>query len=305
MCQTLNFLGSTGSDIIELSSKYVIYAKNNDISKGTLHNWSQSLKHKMLVELQSKLRVEEFHSAPKGEETHGGKSFKKGDSVVYQVVSALVLINGLGEILEMFCREFFNEEGHENLERVSSLCPKQILQEYTQQKYRILPSYHLLRHSEPKGQPEFVVEVKVGTNRVQAVGPSKKGAQKEAAKNYLVKYASHFLKERASKYAKKSEKTVRTSQRIPCDHSMAIETLAKTFELSTKGKLLISRSLIQKSYVNEHENEYILSYSDSLSQIGSDLLEVVSGIFFLKNILSDDIERIYENNLKLFVFSYN
>ena len=300
MHQTLNFLGSIGSDIIELSSKYVLYAKNNDISKGNLYNWSQSLKHKMLFELQSKLQVEEFNSAPKGEETHGGKSFRKGESVVYQVISALVLIKGLGEILEMFCKELFKEEEYENLERVSSLSPKQILQEYTNQKYRTLPSYHLLRQSYPKGQPEFVVEVKVGKKRVQAAGPSKKGAQKEAAKNYLMKYASHFFKEHASKHAKKSEKTVRTSQRIPCDHSMGIEIVAKTFELSTKGKLLISRSLVQKSYVNEHLNENILSYSDSLSQIGSDLLNVISGIFFFKKIISEDIKSIYGNNIRLF-----
>ena len=64
--------------------------------------------------------------------------------------------------------------------------PKTILQEISQKKSKQLPIYKLINKKGPPHSPEFTVEVScLKLNKIKGIGPSKREAERIAAKNFL------------------------------------------------------------------------------------------------------------------------
>ena len=83
-----------------------------------------------------------------------------------------------------FIKKFWSS--YLNLQESNEQDPKTKLQELSQQKYKILPEYKLIKKTGPSHSPLFTVSLKaLNMKLVKASGTSKREAQKEAAKKIL------------------------------------------------------------------------------------------------------------------------
>ena len=278
----LDFLESIGKDIVNFGAFSLIFSKNSEISKNDMYISSQALKAKIVDELPSILQISHFYLIGKGEKISISGNCKKVDSICFQLIAGLVLLQGLNEILNLFDKHFNSKNGEEDLNRLEGISPKMFLQEYSQKTYKILPSYQLISKCGPAHEPEFCIEVRIKGNTILATGPSKKKAESKAAELFLRKYAQHFLLESGILHKQQCRGNAQNCAIIPREHSLGVDDLTDSFNLTNKGKLLLSRSLVHKSYINENKKHPISGFSGALVQIGSALINCIAGVNALK-----------------------
>jgi ribonuclease-3 len=119
----------------------------------------------------------------KGEEASGGREKPKNlASALEAVIAAVYLDQGLAATRDFVLR-LFGTELDRTADQGSGIDHKSQLQEYTQEKWQLTPSYHLVKAEGPDHDKTFTVEVRVGdTVLAKGSGKSKKAAEAEAAR---------------------------------------------------------------------------------------------------------------------------
>ena len=184
--ERLEFLGDALLSFIVTEKLYREYPRFNE---GELTEIRVSLiREETLAHLASELKLGDYLSLGKGEESTGGRLRQTNLADTFEaLVGAMFIDQGLSAV-----REFVLVRLHVHLERIDAgdVQPnyKARLQEFTQAEYGQFPTYNLLETSGPDHDKSFAVEVVLG-DRVLGTGSgkSKKAAEVEAARSACAK----------------------------------------------------------------------------------------------------------------------
>jgi len=180
--ERLEFLGDAVLNFVVAEK---LYHEFPNLSEGKLTVIRISLiREDTLAQLSLELNLGNYLQLGKGEESSGGRQRQTNLADTFEaLIGAIFLDRGLAT-----ARDFILLRLNKHLDKIKSGESEQNykakLQEFTQSKYKQLPTYHLIESSGPDHDKKFVVEVVMG-NKVmgRGSGKSKKAAEIEAARS--------------------------------------------------------------------------------------------------------------------------
>ena len=181
--ERLEFLGDAVLELVVTEYLYTTYPN----PEGELTNWRSALvKGETLAIVASELGFAEYLMLSYGEAKSGGRAKNLILANAFEaLVGAMYLDMGYKP-----CQEFI---GRTILSRLKDILdnqlfidPKSRLQELTQEKFSITPSYQVLGEEGPDHAKQFLVGVFLGEKEIaRGTGASKQSAQVSAAENAL------------------------------------------------------------------------------------------------------------------------
>jgi ribonuclease-3 len=179
--ERLEFLGDALLSFIVAEK---LYHEFSDSGEGELTEIRISfVRQETLAQLALELQLGDYLYLGKGEEATGGRGKQNNLADAFEsLVGAIFLDQGLSTARDFILRRF---GGH--LERVKSegigRNYKALLQEFTQAKFKQLPTYRVVEASGPDHDKGFSVEVALGDKVLgSGSGKSKRAAEMEAAR---------------------------------------------------------------------------------------------------------------------------
>lgn len=188
--ETLEFLGDS---VLGLAISHLLFERFPDYREGDLSRIRSSIvNERELAKQAQELGLGSCLLLGKGEELTGGRS---KPSLLADTLEALLgavyLDGGLGAVLGIVARLFepYFSAGHlEDPLRSLDKDYKTQLQELTQARFRLTPTYSLVKEEGPDHDKRFLMEVVLGDKVIErGSGKTKKGAQQEAARRALAK----------------------------------------------------------------------------------------------------------------------
>ncbi|MCS7280926.1 MAG: ribonuclease III [Desulfobacterota bacterium] len=172
--EKLEFLGDA---VLNAVITFMLYEKFKERDEGFLSNArSYLVRRETLTEIGKDLNLERFIRC---EETISPSDSKVISNIVEALIGAIYLDGGIRKVRSVIRRLFspyFDEE------RLKQKNPKNLLQEYSQKQYGVLPRYRCVKRK--KGG--FSVTCKIGNElRAKGFGRTKKEAEMNAAQNVL------------------------------------------------------------------------------------------------------------------------
>lgn len=183
--ERLEFLGDA---VLELVSTEYLY-KNYDHQEGELTNFRSALvNYKMLSEIASRLKFEQYLLMSRGEAKDTGRARQVIlANCIEAFLGALYLDLGY-EITAEFIRKEILVELPKIISGGSYMDPKSTLQELIQEKHGITPTYGVVSESGPDHDKVFVVASYMGKKEIgRGQGPSKQEGEISAAADALEK----------------------------------------------------------------------------------------------------------------------
>lgn len=179
--ERLEFLGDA---VLDLAISHILmdlfeHAKEGDLSKYRAHIVDEA----GLNRIATRLGLGDYLLLGKGEELSKGREKTSIlANTVEALLGALYLDAGFDRSLEII-RELFSHQIEEIYTDEPTNDFKSLLQEYTQQTYKTLPTYNLKEESGPPHDRRFRVALHInGELLAHAEGRSKKEAEQKAAK---------------------------------------------------------------------------------------------------------------------------
>jgi len=174
--EKLEYLGDA---ILNSVISILLYKKYGDRDEGFLSNARSSLvKRETLTVIANEIALWKHMSYGNGENNVPEES-KVLSNMLESLIGAIYLDGGMRKVTKVIKELFlpyFNEE------KLTEKNPKNVLQEYSQKKWGLLPRYKFTR----KTKEGFAVSVYVGKDlRAKGAGKSKKEAEQNAAKILL------------------------------------------------------------------------------------------------------------------------
>ncbi|OPY64198.1 MAG: Ribonuclease 3 [Syntrophorhabdaceae bacterium PtaU1.Bin034] len=170
--EKLEYLGDA---ILNTVISILLYKKYGDKNEGFLSNARSCLvRRDMLTEIARTIKLDEYMSYGNGK-IHLPRESKVLSNMLEALIGALYLDGGFRKVSRVI-KELFSPYFDED--RLREKNPKNILQEYSQKKWGILPKYRLTR----KTKEGFSTYVYVGKElKAKGVGKSKREAEQMAA----------------------------------------------------------------------------------------------------------------------------
>jgi ribonuclease-3 len=182
--EVLEFLGDA---VIGLIVSEELIKKFPDKSEGELSQIRAYLvSESSLSELAKTVNLGDYLLLGKGERLSGGR--KKSSllcDVFESLFGAIYLDGGFYEARRVFLERFLKKMWEILENAVTYKDFKSYLQEVTQRKFKVIPSYTLIKSEGPEHDKTFTVECRVKELRTVASGKSKKSAEQQAAKEML------------------------------------------------------------------------------------------------------------------------
>ncbi len=180
--ERLEFLGDAVLNFIVAEK---IFNEFPSLAEGELTEIRVSLiREETLAELATELKLGDYLSLGKGEESTGGRQRQTNLADTFEaLIGAILLDQGLTA-----AKEFVLSRLNSHLEKIRSGGIRQNykaqLQEFTQSEYKQLPVYHLVGTTGPDHDKNFTVKVMLA-DRILGTGSgkSKKAAEMEAARS--------------------------------------------------------------------------------------------------------------------------
>jgi len=187
--ERLEFLGDALLSFIVTEK---LYHEFPHLAEGELTEIRVSLiREETLAQLASELKLGDYLFLAKGEEQTGGRHRQSNLADTFEaLIGAIFLDQGLTAT-----RDFVLRKLHSQLEQIKTegigQNYKALLQEFTQAKYKLLPTYRIAEVSGPDHDKDFTVEVTLG-DRILGTGSgkSKRAAEMEAAHSAWEKLAA-------------------------------------------------------------------------------------------------------------------
>jgi len=184
--ERLEFLGDA---VLELIISAELFIKYPDKTEGELTSIRSALvRTESLAEESRRLGIGEYILMSKGEEDSGGQEKDFILANTYEaLLGAMYLDRGLKE-----CKKFVERTVIKKLPRVISqelfIDPKTKIQEMIQAKYKVTPTYRVIKELGPDHDKSFTVALKVGNKTMtKGSGLSKQKAEEEAAQKAIDK----------------------------------------------------------------------------------------------------------------------
>lgn len=184
--ERLEFLGDA---VLELIISAELYKKFPDKKEGKLTSIRSAIvRTESLAEESRRLKIGKHILMSKGEEDSGGKDKDFILANTYEaILGAMYLDKGLRE-----CEKFVKRTALKKLSRVIKdelfIDPKTKIQELAQAKYKVTPTYKVVKESGPDHDKSFTVALKLGNKQItKGIGLSKQKAEEEAAQKAIDK----------------------------------------------------------------------------------------------------------------------
>ncbi len=183
--ERLEFLGDSVLSLITVEFLYKTYPKMNE---GNLSKRKSLLvSESVLASISKEIQLHKLLLIGKGEESTGGRERESTlANLLEAFLGALYLDQGL-EFAKIWFLPYLEEKLKKFSEIQESKDVKTLLQEFSQKKYKIVPSYKLVQESGKEHEKIFRVEVSLLHWKAEGEGKSKKEAEKEAARILLQK----------------------------------------------------------------------------------------------------------------------
>lgn len=182
--ETLEFLGDS---VLGLAVSHLLFKRFPDCKEGDLSRMRSSIvNERELAKLAAELELGRWLLLGKGEEGTGGRQKPSllADTLE-AILAAVYLDGGLEEtfaIVEKLVEPYLASVSHDSPLKQLDKDYKTKLQELAQARYRLTPSYSLVREEGPDHEKTFFMEVYVGDHMIaHGSGKSKKEAQQDAA----------------------------------------------------------------------------------------------------------------------------
>lgn len=178
--ERLEFLGDA---VLELVTTEFLYDTFPETGEGQLTNFRAALvKGKHLAEVARNLKLGQYLMLSRGEEKSGGR---EKNYILANTLEALIggiyLDRGFA-IAHKFITNFILTNLGEILKKGLHIDAKSKLQEISQEKFGITPTYQVLQESGPDHKKSFEVGVFIGDKMLgKGLGSSKQTAEQEAA----------------------------------------------------------------------------------------------------------------------------
>ncbi|MCX7857047.1 MAG: ribonuclease III [Deltaproteobacteria bacterium] len=172
--EKLEFLGDA---VLNALITFMLYEKFKDRDEGFLSNArSYLVKRETLTEIGKRLKIENYM---KFEDSISPYDSKVISNMIEALIGAIYLDGGIRKTRSVVRKLFSPYFDEEKLEQKN---PKNVLQEYTQKQFGLLPKYRCIK----KGKNGFQATCKVGKEFLaKGTGRTKKEAETEAARNLL------------------------------------------------------------------------------------------------------------------------
>ncbi|MDD3419532.1 MAG: ribonuclease III [Candidatus Gastranaerophilales bacterium] len=142
----------------------------------------------VLASFARKIGLQDYIQVGPAEEKQGGRLRESTLACAFEAVLGALYLDGRLENLYSFLIDLASREVEFIDKNDVFYNPKAILQEFTQEKYKILPIYETVLESGPAHDKTFVVQVMVKDQKVgQGQGKTKKEAQQKAAYDAIEK----------------------------------------------------------------------------------------------------------------------
>ena len=181
--ERLEFLGDAVLELVVTDHLYHHYA----LPEGELTNLRAAIvRGEMLSKIAEELALDDFLLLSRGERKDTGKARQYIlANAVEAVIGALYLDQGYGAAAELINR-LIVAKLHDIVEQGLHIDTKSKFQELAQEKYRITPTYTVLREDGLDHAKHFVIGVFLGKKKLgEGTGSSKQEAQQQAAKEAL------------------------------------------------------------------------------------------------------------------------
>jgi len=184
--ERLEFLGDAILDFVTAES---LYNRFPEMREGDLTNLRAALvREETLADLATALNLGQYLYMGRGEAEGGGQERPAILCAAFEaLVGAIFLDQGL-----TVTKEFLNKLMELKLRRLAQdqmeKDPKSLLQELSQERWRLTPVYRTVAERGPDHAKEFTVEVLIGDEIYgRGVGHSKQAAEQEAARIALAR----------------------------------------------------------------------------------------------------------------------
>lgn len=186
--ERLEFVGDA---VLSMVVAEKLYYEFPHFGEGELTELRVSLiRQETLAQLASSLRLGDYLILGRGEELTGGRHRTSNLANVFEaLVGAIFIDQGFTAARDFILAQIGNQIEKAKTKGVGKNY-KALLQEFTQAKYKQLPTYHVVGISGPDHDRDFMVEVRLG-DRVLGTGSgkSKRAAEFEAARSAWEKLA--------------------------------------------------------------------------------------------------------------------
>ncbi len=143
-----------------------------------------------LASLARKVHLGRFVAMGRGEEKNGGRERDALLADTFEAVLGALYLDGGAEEADQFVGRFFDQVLADAKTSIVQTDYKTLLQELTQEQYKMTPRYRLTTESGPDHQKTFAVSACLDDLEIgQGAGASKKKASQEAAQNALERLA--------------------------------------------------------------------------------------------------------------------
>ena len=188
--ERLEFLGDALLNFIVTEE---LYHEFPDFGEGELTEIRASLiRQETLAQLASTLKLGDYLLLGKGEEATGGRRRETNLADVFEaMIGAIFLDQGLNAAKEFVLSKFSSQLEKMKAEGMMGRNYKALLQEFTQAKFKQLPTYRVVETSGPDHDRDFIVEVALGDKILgTGSGKSKRAAEMKAARSAWEKLAT-------------------------------------------------------------------------------------------------------------------
>ena len=174
-----------GDRVLGLIIANLLFSKYKRFNEGDLSKkYSYLVQKKFLYKISQELKIEDILQY-----TFKKKNNKMLNSIfsdsVESLIGAIFLDGGYNSSFD-FISKFWSK--YLDIEVSKTLDPKTLLQEISQQLYKKLPEYKLIKKEGPPHSPTFTVSVKVvNLNKINSKGSSIRDAERNAAEIALKK----------------------------------------------------------------------------------------------------------------------
>jgi ribonuclease III len=174
--EKLEYLGDA---VLNSIVSILLYKKFRDRDEGFLSNARSSLvKRETLTEIARSINLKKHMNYGNGENNVPEES-KVLSNMLEALIGAIYLDGGMRKTAQVIKKLF---KPHFKVEKLTEKSPKNVLQEYSQKKWGMLPKYKFSR----KTKDGFTVIVCIGKEfKAKGTGKSKKEAEQQAARLLL------------------------------------------------------------------------------------------------------------------------
>lgn len=251
--ERLEFLGDAVLDL--LVGEY-LFCKFEYFDEGRLSKMRASLvNEKSFASFARHLGVADFLVLSVSEEQNNGRQKDSLLSNAFEaIMGAVYLESGIDkvrEIIQNILERFYPNMRFENL----LTDYKTALQELTQERFGVLPSYELLHQKGPDHKKEFFIQVCIhNTIYAKAYGNSKKSAEQACAKlAYQALTNNQNAKSNKSQKTPKPDKHDKHKKDYNKESQNSKESKAKDFDKKSKSNQKSSLKSNQKSAKKSHK----------------------------------------------------